>query len=114
MANISPRTLLRRDVFFIDASLPDLFTLTSALSADAEIHFIDSTQDGFEQIALTLRGLQGESDIDAIHIFSHGSAGEISIGSTTLSNYNINSYAATLSQIGSALSPAGDILLYGC
>jgi methionine-rich copper-binding protein CopC len=103
-----------RDVFFIDASLPDLFTLTSALSADAEIHFIDATQDGLEQIALTLRGLQGESGIDAIHIFSHGSAGELSIGSTTLSSYNINSYAATLSQIGSALSPAGDILLYGC
>jgi len=100
----------RRDVFFIDA-FPDLFTLTSALPADAEIHFIDATQDGLEQIALTI---QDKSGIDAIHIFSHGSAGELSIGSETLSNYNINSYAATLSQIGSALSPLGDILLYGC
>ncbi len=114
MAKISPRSLLRRDVFFIDASLPDLFTLTSALPANAEIHLIDATQDGLEQIALTLRGLQGESGIDAIHIFSHGSAGELSIGSTRLSSYNINSYAATLSQIGSSLSPSGDILLYGC
>ena len=114
MAINTSSLLGRRDVFFIDASLPDLFTLTSALSADAEIHFIDAMQDGLEQIALTLRGLHGESGIDAIHIFSHGSAGELSIGSTTLSSYNINSYAATLSQIGSALSPAGDILLYGC
>ena len=114
MAINSASLLGRRDVFFIDASLPDLFTLTSALSADAEIHFIDATQDGLEQIALELRGLQGESGIDAIHIFSHSSAGELLLGSTTLSSYNINSYAATLSQIGSALSPAGDILLYGC
>ena len=114
MANISPRTSLGRDVFFIDALLPDLFTLTSALPANAEIHFIDATQDGLEQIALELRGLQGESGIDAIHIFSHGSAGELLLGSTTLSSYNINSYAETLSQIGSSLSPSGDILFYGC
>ena len=49
MAKISPRSLLRRDVFFIDASLPDLFTLTSALPANAEIHLIDATQDGLER-----------------------------------------------------------------
>ncbi len=111
MANISPRTSLGRDVFFIDGLLPDLFTLTSALPANAEIHLIDATQDGLELMALTL---QGESGIDAIHIFSHGSAGELLLGSTTLSSYNINSYAATLSQIGSSLSPSGDILFYGC
>ncbi|MBV5303177.1 MAG: DUF4347 domain-containing protein [Chlorobium sp.] len=114
MVNISPRSLLRRDVFFIDASLPDLFTLTSALPANAEIHLINAAQDGLEQIALELRGCQGESGIDAIHIFSHGSAGELLLGSTMLSSYNINSYAVTLSQIGSSLSPSGDILLYGC
>jgi len=72
MAINTSSLLGRRDVFFIDASLPDLFTLTSALSADAEIHFIDAMQDGLEQIALELRGCQGESGIDAIHIFSHG------------------------------------------
>ena len=36
------------------------------------------------------------------------------LGSTSFSLANVNDYAATLSQIGSALSPTGDILLYGC
>ena len=58
--------------------------------------------------------LQGRTDIDALHIYSHGSAGSLLLGSTTLSLSNINSYAATLSQIGASLSAAGDILFYGC
>jgi len=111
MATLASTSSLRRSVFFLDATLSDLLTLTSALPANAEIHLIDPSQDGLEQIALAL---QGRSGIDAIHLFSHGSAGSLLLGSTTLSSSNINSYAATLSQIGASLSAAGDILLYGC
>jgi len=111
MATLASTSSLRRSVFFLDATLSDLLTLTSSLSANAEVYLIDATQDGLEQIALAL---QGRTDIDALHIYSHGSAGSLLLGSTTLSIENINSYAATLSQIGASLSPTGDILLYGC
>ena len=116
LRNIYPPPLpdtnfIRRTIFFLDATLSDLVTLTSSLPANAEIHLIDPTHDGLEQIALTL---EGRTDIDALHIYSHGSAGSLLFGSTTLSLSNINSYASTLSQIGTSLSAAGDILLYSC
>ncbi len=111
MARLASTSSLRREVFFFDATLSDLITLTSSLPANAEMHLIDPAHDGLEQIALTL---DGRSGIDALHIYSHGSAGSLLFGSTTLSSSNINSYASTLSQIGTSLSEAGDILLYGC
>ena len=102
---------MRRELFIFDASLTNRLTLISALPADAEIYLLDTEKDGIVQIAQILQGL---TDIDALHIFSHGGAGSLLFGSTTLSLENINSYAVTLSQIGSSLSVAGDILLYGC
>ncbi|MEI7934994.1 MAG: DUF4347 domain-containing protein, partial [Chlorobiaceae bacterium] len=111
MAILAQLSSLRREVFFLDATLSDLATLTSSLPVNAEIHLIDPKQDGLEQIALMLQGLGG---IDVIHLFSHGSAGALQLGSTTLSGSTINNYSATLSQIGASLSPTGDILLYGC
>ncbi len=100
-----------RQIFFFDVTVANLLELTSSLPANAEMYLIDPAQDGLEQIALKL---EGRSDIDAIHLFSHGSASVLQFGSTTLSHLNINSYAPTLSQIGASLSPMGDILLYGC
>ena len=55
--------------------------------------------------------LQG---LDAIHIISHGAAGQIQLGSTTLANDSLNDYAGQLSEWGSALADSGDILIYGC
>ncbi|MFZ4524514.1 MAG: FG-GAP-like repeat-containing protein [Chlorobium sp.] len=111
MAILAQNPSLRREVFFLDATLTDIATLTSSLPANAGVYLIDPLQDGLEQIALVL---QGRSGIDAIHLFSHGSASSLLLGSTTLSSLTINGYAATLAQIGSSLSPTGDILLYGC
>ncbi len=72
---------------------------------------LETEKDGLDQLAQIL---QGRTNIDALHIFSHGSSSSLLLGSKTLSSSTINSYAATLSQIGSSLSPTGDILLYGC
>src|SRR6185369_15465136 len=45
---------------------------------------------------------------------SHGSDGSITLGSTVLGSSNVASYAEALAQIGAALTPDGDIMLYGC
>src|SRR6266511_4883597 len=47
-------------------------------------------------------------------IVSHGSEGSITLGSTILDQGNVASYADALAQIGAALAPDGDIMLYGC
>ncbi len=58
--------------------------------------------------------LEDYSDVNAIHLFSHGTSGSLNLGSLTLDSSTLSQNAATLAQIGNSLSQNGDILLYGC
>jgi hypothetical protein len=98
-------------IYFVDASLPDLTTLLASLPVGAEIHLIEAGADGLQLIADTLYGRSG---IDAIHLLTHGSAGSLSLGSTTLTIDNLASYDAQWATIQSALSDQADLLIYGC
>ncbi len=105
-----------REIIFLDAGVADGEQLLTDLmgSADADlfqVYLIDSTSDGVAQMTTMLNGLQG---LDAIHIISHGAAGQIQLGSTTLANGSLHDYAGQLSEWGSSLSESGDILIYGC
>lgn len=100
-----------KEILFIEGNVSDYQTLLNAAQPDIEIHLLDANQDGLAQIAQILAGRSG---IDALHIVSHGSAGTLNLGATQLSTQNLPAYSATLSAIGSTLSPGADILLYGC
>ncbi|MFZ4525577.1 MAG: DUF4347 domain-containing protein [Chlorobium sp.] len=102
---------MAKTMVFIDSRVNDLDLLVSQFDAGTEYGVLDATSDGLFQMQ---ESLAGRSGYDSIQIFSHGSPGSLMLGSTSFSLANVNDYAATLSQIGSALSPAGDILLYGC
>ncbi|MCB1420832.1 MAG: DUF4347 domain-containing protein, partial [Notoacmeibacter sp.] len=59
--------------------------------------------------------LAGRSGIDAIHIVSHGSAGQLVLGSASLTLQSMSSeHADDLSIIRDALSDSADIMIYGC
>ncbi len=103
--------LPRYEIAFIMGDLHDMETLRASLLYDCEIHLLDPLGDGLAEIAGVLAGRTG---IDALHIFSHGRAAQLQLGTTTLTNSSLNDYAATFSQIGSSLSSTGDILFYGC
>jgi Ca2+-binding RTX toxin-like protein len=64
-----------------------------------------------EQITNTLAN---QSDIEAIHILSHGSPGNLNLGSETISNENLPQLGNKIKQWGKALTKNADILLYGC
>ncbi|MFO1170036.1 MAG: Ig-like domain-containing protein [Hyphomicrobiaceae bacterium] len=99
-------------IAFIDASLPDLGTLLSAIPADSEIVLLDRTSDGMEQIAAALAG---RTNVDSIHILTHGHTGSLFVGSTTLTLSSMDgAHADDLAVIKAALSPDADILIYGC
>ena len=98
-------------IVFIDTRITDYATLIAGLPAGAEVYLIDAQANGLEQIAAHLHGRTG---IDALHIFSHGSSGQVSLGSTSLNASKLAGHQAALARIGSSLSEAGDILLYGC
>lgn len=99
-----------KELVFIDSALPDYNTLVDA-AGDAEIHVINASEDGFNQIAEIL---QGRSGINAVHIIGHGAQGVMTLGSTTLGRDNLSHYSTQLDRIGQSLSSTGDLLLYGC
>ncbi|MCP5143382.1 MAG: DUF4347 domain-containing protein [Gammaproteobacteria bacterium] len=106
-----------REIVFIDETVPDYQILVdqithgSAAGTALEIVTIDSTGDGIAQISEFLSGKDG---IDAVHIITHGQAGELSVGGSELNLASLDQYRASLSQWAAALSDTADILLYGC
>ncbi|MGK5077309.1 Ig-like domain-containing protein [Janthinobacterium sp. HLX7-2] len=98
-------------IVFIDASVANPQTLLAGLKPGVEVVMLDKNRDGVQQIA---DALKGRHDLDSIQIISEGSTGRIILGSSVLSDHNIDSYQSALANWGAALRSGGDILLYGC
>lgn len=101
----------RHEVVFVMNNLTEDTILLNGLKPGIEVYTLDSAKDGLQQMADIL---SGKSDIDAIHLLSHGTKGQINLGSVSLNNDNIQNYNDQLEQIGASLTEDGDILLYGC
>ena len=102
----------RHEIVFISTDVYDYEYLASHLNPNLELVFIDATQDGMERMATALEGRTG---IDAIHLLTHGSAGELQVGNAILDATSMSGeYADELAAIGAALSEDGDFLIYGC
>lgn len=101
----------RKEVVFVDTRAPDYQALLQGVAHGTEVILLSTDKDGVQQIA---DALAGRSGIDAIHIVSHGDSGVLLLGNGPLFEGNLAQYSAQLSGIGKALSPDGDILLYGC
>lgn len=101
----------RREVAFVDSSVEDFQTLVDGIKDGVEIFVFDGSKGGVDQIASILKK---ETNIDAIHILSHGSTGEITLGTDKLNSDTLDDYNEQLQIIKDSLSENGDILLYGC
>ncbi len=104
-------TTLANQIVFIDGSLQNIDEILAGLAPGISVVVLDPTQDGLTQIAAALAGI---TDLSAIHIISHGSVGALQLGSTIVNGDNLAEYQAQLDAIGAALSPIGDLMLYGC
>ncbi|MBI5790411.1 MAG: DUF4347 domain-containing protein [Rhodocyclales bacterium] len=104
-------TTLANQIVFIDGSLQNIDEILAGLAPGISAVVLDPTQDGLTQIAAALAGV---TDLSAIHIISHGSVGALQLGSAMVSGDNLTQYQAQLEAIGAALSPIGDLMLYGC
>ncbi|MCH9673643.1 MAG: DUF4347 domain-containing protein, partial [Gammaproteobacteria bacterium] len=99
-------------VIFVDVSVENYESILDGLDPDAEVVLLEAGNDGVQQIADVLSQHQ---DLNAIHIISHGSAGELHLGNATLSADSISGlHRDALATIGNAFSENGDILIYGC
>lgn len=101
----------RNALLVIDSSTPDWSLLAGGLSPDSDLLILDNASDPFAQIA----GAMSDTTYAAIHIVSHGqSEGRLILGDRVIDTDSLRDYADSLATIGSHLTEAGDILLYGC
>lgn len=102
----------RTEVVFVDPTVPNYQELLRGMDPNIEVIMLDGGQDGVEQMATTLSGRSG---IDAIHLISHGSAGQLQLGTGTLNAESMSGeYVDALATIQQSLSEQADILVYGC
>lgn len=101
-----------RQIIFIASDIVEIESSLVNLPIDAEVIVIDMAKDGVQQMA---DALAGRTDLDAIHIFSHGSEGVLNLGNASLTWQSmLNQHTANLAMIGASLKEQGDILIYGC
>ena len=107
----APAAETPHEIIFVDARVQDLNAFLAGRST-TEVIVLNPGHDGVEQMATALAGRTG---IDAIHILSHGDAGQLYLGDSTLDAHSISGeHADELATIKTALSNNADILIYGC
>ncbi len=99
------------DVVVIDTSVEDYQTLLSGVKDGVEVIEINGVEDGLSAIA---DALSGRTDITSLQIISHGSEGQVRLGSDVLNEDTLDDHAAVLAQIADSLAKGADVLLYGC
>ena len=109
----------RHELLVIDSTVPDFdeliedlkSELESARDTHIEILVLDSRTDGIQAITDVLHA---GSNWDAVHIVSHGAAGEVQLGGTVLSGESLLTHLGQLASWNDALNENADLLIYGC
>ena len=101
-----PKTMTKQ-IIFVDSAVQNYQSLLQKADTNAEIVILDPQKSGIQQISEILATKTG---LDAIHILSHGSQGNLNLGADSLNSQNISSTESW----GKALTENGDIVLYGC
>jgi VCBS repeat-containing protein len=105
-------TATRTEIVFVDRNFENADELIQSIGAHAEVIILEPGQDGIQQMAAILAS---RTDVDAIHIISHGGEGTLKLGTGDLNMGTMRlQYAAALRTIGASLASDGDIMVYGC
>ena len=76
-----------------------------------EVVLLDAYSDGIDQITAALGGY---SQVDAVHVISHGASGALRVGDTWLTAATLSTYADRIESWNASLAAGADLLLYGC
>ena len=109
--NLSPQLSPINQLVIIDSGIDNYVQLAEALVAESAVLVLDTNTDGLAQIDSFIHQFQ---DLSALHIVSHGSSGQLELGSTNLNSDTLASYKNMLERWDDVLTDTADILLYGC
>ncbi|MCU7836242.1 MAG: DUF4347 domain-containing protein, partial [gamma proteobacterium symbiont of Taylorina sp.] len=102
----------QNNIAVIDTAIENYQSLQdTAQQAGLEVVLLSGNGDGIEELA---ERIEGQDDIDALHIFSHGDSGKLLLGDDLLTSDNLDEHTKALEIISGAMSEDGDLLLYGC
>ncbi len=101
----------QQTVLFIDSGVADYQTLMNGVKAGTKVVILNADQDGVQQITDVLNQF---SNVDNVHILSHGNQAEVMLGNATLNRNSLAVYQPLLQSWRNALSETAEIVLYGC
>jgi hypothetical protein len=102
------------ELIVIDSRVQDADTLLeSLLTTDRDVRLLrlDANSDGLSQITDKLEQL---GNVSAVHLLTHGSDGEILLGSTVLNANTLPQHAPEFLAWQHSLTANADLLIYGC
>jgi hypothetical protein len=96
---------LIKNLLVIDSRVFNWQALAAAATPDTTVLILDSATDGLIQISAYLSSLiaasaQTFTPLQSIQIISHGSAGSISLGSTSITTSTLKQYTSQLATLG--------------
>jgi len=100
---------MSQSIAFIDASLAQNDLALENFSG--QIYTIPFGKDGVQYISEVLKE---HKNLDAVHLFSHGTEAALMLGNRVLNPETLQENAALLQSWQLALSPDADFLIYGC
>jgi len=109
--------LVRQELVIVDTATQDyqkiIDDITANTDADRQLDVvtIDSSKNGIEQISEILSGYD---NLDAVHIISHATDGQIFLGTSPLMVNTLFEYSEEISLWSNAFSEEADLLFYGC
>jgi hypothetical protein len=100
-----------KSIAFIDTKVQNYQSLVAGVTPGTEVVVLDGDKDAIDQITQILAD---RTNIESIHIISHGTPGSLQLGKTGLSVDNLETYSQQLQEWRSAFTDSADILIYGC
>ncbi|WP_036307174.1 DUF4347 domain-containing protein, partial [Methyloglobulus morosus] len=113
----SSLTETRNELIIVDSRVNDYQQLIDDIVSQAgdgrnfQVVLLDGNKDGIAQITETLSHYQ---NLDAVHLISHGSDGNIDLGTDQLNFQTLVQNQAQIKSWGDAFAANGDFLIYGC
>ena len=106
----------RSELVLVNENVTDYEQLVADLQTGSdnriiEVVVLESDRNGIEQVSEILAE---RSDLAAVHVISHGSDGQISLGDSWLTSTTLQQNIDAVAGWGNALTERGDILFYGC
>lgn len=99
---------------FIDPSLEDYKSLVAGVREGVQVDVLDRARDGIDQITTSIQQAAAFGEIDAVHIFAHGSPDRLYLPNAVLSTDSLEKYLQHWQVWQQLLSQKATILLYGC